>query len=939
MKAAEFITKWKASTLTERSASQSFFNDCCALVGVETPSSSDPKGDWFTFEKGAKKTGGGDGWADVWRKGCFAWEMKGKHKDLGAALAQLQRYAPALENPPLLIVSDMDRIEIHTNFTNTVHAVETLNIEDLSIPEKLHRLRLAFIEPEKLRPALTRIKITEQAAAEFAELAKRLRERGFEPQRVAHFNTKLLFCLFAEDIGLLPNRLFSKIIETACRQPGSFKKMAGELFEAMRNGGTAAFEPIEWFNGGLFEDSDVLPLDVADLQHLREAAKLEWDEIEPSIFGTLFERGLDPDKRSQLGAHYTDRNSIERIVRPVVFDLLESEWAGTRAEIEAAKTSKSKRRHFGEFLAKLRDFRVLDPACGSGNFLYIALLGIRDFESRVLAEAEELELGQYLSYATGPHNVLGIEVNPYAAELARLTVWIGDIQWAMRHHGGTRRPILEKLDHIDCRDAVMNADGSEPDWPAADCIVGNPPFLGDKKMIEVLGEDYVTRLRTLYEGRVPGGADLVTYWFEKARAQLAERKAKRAGLVATNSIRDGRSRAVLDRIRSTESLINVWSDQPWVLDGAAVRVSLICFDGEKGAYAVLDGRVVDEIFSDLTAGIDLTAARPLPENKGQSFFGLCLAGAFGIPGNQAREWLTSPNPHGRPNAEVLRPIYNGKDVTERYRDRWVIDFGTSADEATAALYEKPFEHIVNFVKPLRLVNRERSRAERWWLHGRPRPELREALVGLTRYIVTSETAKHRVFVWLPISVAPEHKLVVIPRGDDLTIGILSSRFHVLWALALGATLEDRPVYSKERCFDTFPFPQPAPEQVDVIAQAARELVRLRENWLNPEGWLRRVPEVVPGYPDRLLPVNEKAATELKARTLTRLYNQRPTWLAQAHARLDDTVAAAYGWPPEIAEDEVLNALLRLNQRRAENAVAVPATSSLAINSLGRHRPR
>jgi type II restriction/modification system DNA methylase subunit YeeA len=349
---------------------------------------------------------------------------------------------------------------------------------------------------------------------------------------------------------------------------------------------------------------------------------------------------------------------------------------------------------------------------------------------------------------------------------------------------------------------------------------------------------------------------------------------------------------------------------------------------------MLDGQPVAAIHADLTGSneaagaMDLTQARPLPENAGCSFCGLCLAGAFAVDSDTARRWLQQPNPHSRPNSEVLRPIWNGVDVTQGWKGRWVIDFGTDLSESEAALYEAPFGHVLEKVKPVRMNNREKSRVDYWWRHGRPRPELRRKLGGLMRYIATSETARHRIFIWLPVCVAPEHKLVVIPHDDDETFGILSSRFHVVWATALGGRLGvgNDPVYNSTRCFETFPFPAgltpnlPASACADdpraqAIADAARKLNELRENWLNPPPWVDRVPEVVPGYPDRIIPKPEHAA-ELKKRTLTNLYNQRPAWLVNAHRALDAAVAAAYGWPVDLSDDEVLHQLLALNQERA-----------------------
>lgn len=311
----EFLDKWRHVELKERSASQSHFNDLCALLGVIDPISADPKGEWFAFEKGATKTSGGEGWADVWKRGHFAWEYKGKRKNLDAAYQQLLQYSVALENPPLLIVSDMDRIRIHTNWTNTVKEVHEFTLEDVVDGAKRDRLRAAFTDPDVFKPTKTRQALTEETASEFATLAQRLRDRGNDAHQVAHFINRLVFCMFAEDVGLLPDHLFTKMLEVSRSKPADFTANAQTLFAAMAQpGGKVGFTAIDWFNGGLFEDDHVLPLSADDIHALLKAAKRDWSAIDPSILGTLFERGLDPAKRSQLGAHYTDRAKIMMIV-------------------------------------------------------------------------------------------------------------------------------------------------------------------------------------------------------------------------------------------------------------------------------------------------------------------------------------------------------------------------------------------------------------------------------------------------------------------------------------------------------------------------------------------------------------------------------------------------------------------------------------------------
>ena len=432
----------------------------------------------------------------------------------------------------------MARFRIRTNWTNSVSRTHEFELEELADAATRDILKWAMSDPDRLKPGETWQALTERAAATFASLAESLRERGHDPQAVAHFVNRLVFCMFAEDVGLLTDHMFTRMLERAFSRPDDFTAMARDLFGAMSTGGRIGFETVEWFNGGLFDDNTVLPLSKTEIETTRKAAALDWSEIDPSILGTLFERGLDPDKRSQLGAHYTDRAKIMRIVEPVIIRPWLADWETRNAEIatvlkrsDAAKSKaagmrlhRQADRLLREFLERLRDFTVLDPACGSGNFLYLALHALKDLEHRVQLEAEALGF-QRAFPEIGPANVKGIEINPYAAELARVSAWIGEIQW-MRRNGFSeaRDPILKPLDTIECRDAIMTPDGTEPDWPKADVVVGNPPFLGNKRLIRQLGENYVARLSATYGGRVPAEADLVCYWFEKAGRQVASGK-------------------------------------------------------------------------------------------------------------------------------------------------------------------------------------------------------------------------------------------------------------------------------------------------------------------------------------------------------------------------------------------------------------------------------
>ncbi len=946
---SEFAAKWKGSTRTERAAAQEHFIDLCRMLGFPTPNDADPHGDWYAFEKGATKQSGGEGWADVWKKGHFAWEYKGKRKDLGAAYQQLLQYREALENPPCLVVCDLERFEIHTNFTGTKTAIHSFTLDDLlaAPAEPLRLLKAVMQNPEALKPAQTREQVTEVAATQFAGLAEKLHKRGHEPHEVAHFLNKLLFCFFAEDIGVLPRGLVTRLIDATRQKPAQFSALLKELFGRMADGGGYfGTEHIEWFNGGLFDGGDVLPLEADDLAILLKAAKLDWSSIEPAILGTLFERGLDPAKRSQLGAHYTDKASILRVVEPVVMAPLRREFTAMKARVlkllsagkkptDQAKAKDNPNNVFRAFLARLRAVRVLDPACGSGNFLYVTLQLLKDLEKEALIWGAQAMSRPQEFPGVGPEVVHGIELNEYASELARVTIWIGEIQWMVSNGFGYRtNPILRPLQSVECRDAILDlADPKHPRraaWPKAEYIVGNPPFLGSKRVRGELGDGYVNALFEAWDGQVPREADFVCYWHEKARQEIESGRASRAGLLATQGIRGGANQLVLKRIKETGQLFFAWSDLEWVVEGAAVRISIIGQDDGSEVQKHLDGKAVEVIHADLTGGsgavADLTQAVRLKENRNTSFMGDSKGGAFDISYEVAQKLIgAGPNPHGKPNTDVVVPWVNGFDITGRPRDMFMVDFGTGMSEKQAALYEAPFEYVKEKVRDVRAASR--TTIDAWWLHERPRPELRKAIAPLQRFIVTVRHAQHRLFTWVEKPVLPDSALIVFARDDDFTFGVLHSRAHVAWALAKGTQLEDRPRYTPTTTFETYPFPwrldlpeaKLTPEQRahrHAIAAAAKALHQTRARWLNPPELTKLDVPVAPGIPPRILPASEQAAAELSKRTLTDLYNEPPTWLRHLHEQLDAAVLAAYGWPEDIADGDLLARLLKLNQERS-----------------------
>jgi type II restriction/modification system DNA methylase subunit YeeA len=476
----------------------------------------------------------------------------------------------------------------------------------------------------------------------------------------------------------------------------------------------------------------------------------------------------------------------------------------------------------------------------------------------------------------------------------------------------------------------------EAAWPEAEFIVGNPPFLGTKKLIGELGANYAETIRSIFDGRVSRFSDLVCWWFEKARAQIASGKAERAGLVATNSIRGGKNRIALERVATDLSIFEAWSDEPWVVEGAAVRVSIICF-AETKEPKMLDGTAVASINSDLTAGTNLPLAKRLGENHGTSFVGTVKAGKFDVPGDLARSWLRAPiNPNGRPNSDVVRPWYNTLDVVREQRDSWVVDFDETP-KMDAAFYGDPFQHVTREVKPKREKVRRKTYREHWWQFAEPCTAMKQAVARTgSRYVATPTVAKHRVFVWLASGIQADHQLVAIARDDDTVFGILHSRFHEAWSLRLGTSLEDRPRYTPTTTFETYPFPEgltpniPATSYADDpraqrVAAAATTLDEKRRAWLNPANLVDIVPEIVPTaapgeapvkYPDRIVPKSDEAAAALKKRTLTKLYNERPQWLQDLHDTLDRAVAAAYGWPEDISTEAALERLLALNLERS-----------------------
>ena len=523
MRPEEFIAKWRDVEFGERQASQEMFLDICRLVGHRTPGEL-RESQTFTFEKWVP-----GGFADAYLEGRFGWEFKGSDADLDDAMNQLLRYQVHLKTPPLLIVSSFSAIRIRTNFPGMETVLHEIPVAALDRTENLDKLRWAFHAPNEFRPDRSVDTVTRETADLFQAIVEDMEQRNQDPEKLARYLNQIIFCLYAEDAGLLPDGLFSEVVRANFRDPADFDQAVGNLFRQMSGGGMFGAARIAHFNGDLFVDSDTVELSGTALQRLGEATQKNWRNIEPSIFGTLFERALDASKRAQLGAHYTDPKDIMLVVEPVVMAPLRREWEAVQQEVSNLLREDNRdaaRVRLGQFQQRLVDVEVLDPACGSGNFLYLALRSLLDLEKEVI----DFAAGQGwpdLTPAVKPDQMLGLEINSYAAELTRTALWIGYIQWHQNNgFPYDQRPILTPLSSIQRTDSILDLSDPEsprePEWPNAEFIIGNPPFLGHFPFREQLGDAYVDAVYALYGGRIPNSSDLCCYWFEKARAQIAE---------------------------------------------------------------------------------------------------------------------------------------------------------------------------------------------------------------------------------------------------------------------------------------------------------------------------------------------------------------------------------------------------------------------------------
>lgn len=1029
MTPSEFLEKWSDSAAAERSNAQSFVIDLCAVLNVDPPhaATSDADRDAYVFEKPVTVPHEGRqqsiGFIDLFKRGHFILEAKQGSEEGGSrlgtakrdtpawhiamqdAFGQALKYARAMDTPPpFLIVTDVgycfdlyasfDRTASYRAFPDAVnsrfylrhlflqpHDPEPDPIEYL--PEERHltefgrRLRRVFTDPYGLDPSKHAANITREVAARIATIAKQLEGSGHDPTLVATFLMRCLFTMFAEDVGLLPSRIFSDAFEGWWDAPERFKPDIEELWQKMNEGGVLWGKGKVWrFNGGLFSDPAAIDLNRFQLHALREAAESNWAHVDPSIFGTLLERALDPKERHRLGAHYTPRAYVERLVRPTIEEPLRKEWETVRASVRALVADnvageKEALRLLDKFLDRLAHVRILDPACGTGNFLYVSLDVLKRIENEVLDMISNLGGGRITSYGrlVSPKQFLGIEIKRWAKEIAELVLWIGYLQWQLRTRGfanNPEEPILHDYHNIECRDAVLAYDEKVPllddagnrvtrwdgetmkrhpvtgedvpddsaripvyryvnprkaEWPEAEFIVGNPPFIGNKRMRAALGDGYVDALRRAHSD-ILETADFVMYWWHMSAERIANGRGTRFGLITTNSITQPFNRGVLDSFLQNSSLSITFAvpDHPWVnaTDGAAVRVSMT-----SGVAQQLEGTLL-EINAESDAGADLPlvsyrerkgkigsnlkigarsdVVQPLLANANLSFMGVTLGGQGFL--------LDTATPRIEPAA--TRMYITGRELNQKPLSRRVIDlFGFSEAEAREKV-PSAYQHVLDRVKPERANNNRASYRDRWWLFVEPRSSLRLALRGLPYFIGICRTAKHRVFQVLDKDTVVESTVIAIAVGDYYVSGVLSSRAHVVFSTDRGTRLGvgNDPRYNNTLCFEPFAFPAASDANRAEIRRLGEQLDahRKRQQSLQPELTITGMYNVLEKLRSgEALTEKEKVIHEQGLVSV----------LKQIHDDLDAAVFDAYGWPHDLTDEQILERLVALNAERAE----------------------
>lgn len=917
------------------------------------------------------------------------------------ARRQAEDYAKALPKdhgwPPFLMIVDVGHvIELYADFSgqgkNYAQFPDRqsyrVSLDHLADEKIRARLKAIWTDPHALDPARETAKVTSEIAEYLARLSKLLEARKNPPGKVAMFLMRVLFTMFAEDVGLIKKNSFLGVLRDYKGAADKLHLALEQLWSQMDKGGFSPIlkEDLLRFNGGLFKESSAVKIDEDELELLIIAAQRDWSQVEPAIFGTLLERALNPTERHKLGAHYTPRAYVERLVVPTIIEPLTDDWknAQTLAQEHLKKGETDKAREvIRAFHQKLTETRVLDPACGTGNFLYVAMELMKRLEGEVLETLTALGEDQYIleldRHTVDPHQFLGLELNPRAVAIAELVLWIGYLQWHYRTRGKTQpaQPVLKNFANIKQQDAVLAYDREEllkdkdgkplsrwdgvtkklhpitgeevPDpeaqiplfkyvnprpakWPEADFIVGNPPFIGNKRMIVSLGEGYSEALRTAHK-RIPQNVDFVMYWWAIAAQLLKKEQIRRFGFVTTNSIRMAFNRRLVDESlggKPSVSLVYAVPDHPWPDDqhSAAVRISMSVLErGQRFGLVqkltdptgvsidggVLGSPIEGKVNSLLEVAPNLGEAKPLKSNLDLSYMGIIPVG-LGFVLEAAEVASLGFDTKALPG--VIRQYLAGRDLAQAPRPRWIIDLlGLELDQAIRE-FPSLVQRALDTVKPLRDAADRKNHREKWWIFGEARPGMRRALASLRRYIGTTETSKHRWFIFLDSAILPDQKIRVIASDDSFVLGVLGATPHIVWSNAIGGRMGqgNDPVYNTSTCFDPFPFPSATEAQKAKIRALGEELDRFRK---------------------------ERLAAHPKALTMTGLYNVLEklrkgealndkdkdihqfglvSTLKKIHDDLDAAVFDAYGWPATLSDEQILERLVALNKERvAEEA--------------------
>ncbi len=1022
MNVTSFVAKWKPSAASERANKDSYLRDLCDVLGVAhpDPKTGDPDRDHYVFERdvalvhdGAKHT---IGFIDLYKRGAFILEAKqgseAESKKIGTArrgtpawnivmqdaFGQALGYAATIEPPPpFVIITDIgycfdlyaafDGTRNYRKFPDALSSRISLDVLERD-PAKLELLRAIFTDPHALDPSKRAARVTREIAAHVATLSRALEEAGHPSEVVAKFLMRCLFTMFAEDVELLPKGIFTSALgERWVEQPKAFPGELGDLWAKMNAGGLLFGAGNIWrFNGGLFADPVVLPLTTDQLRVLAAAAASNWSDVEPAIFGTLLERALSPKERHSLGAHYTPRAYVERLVKPTIEEPLRAEWDTVRAQVQKLiaesdpeanrKAVAEARRLVGDFYDRLTKIRVLDPACGSGNFLYVALDLFKRIENEALDLLSNLGDSRPLFAPSGrvvtPEQFLGIEIKPWAKEITELVLWIGFLQWQIRTRGWKSHPtepILRDYHNIECRDAVLAYDRKEPllgddgkplrrwdgetmklhpvtgeevpdesaqvpvyryvnprkaEWPEAEFIVGNPPFVGNKRMRQALGDGYVEALREAH-GDVPETSDLVMYWWNHAAQIVQTSDTRRFGFITTNSITQLFNRRVLDNhINAARELVIAFAipDHPWVdsVSGAAVRVAMTAaergngpgwlaivvdeFDKDDEEVGVTIAQRRGSVNTNLTLGPQLQNVQKLRSNVGLSFMGVTLVGQGFV--------VNADDPLIQREPSALRAYFAGNELNQTPKYRSVIDlFGLTEQEARLR-YPMSYQRVRDLVFPERLGNKRAVYRELWWQFAETRPAMRAALAGLRSFVAICRTGKHLVFQKLPTSSIVESTIIAVAVEEPFLLGVLSSRAHEVFALSAGSRLGigNDPRYNNTLCFDPFPFPACSQPQQNLIRSSGEQLDehRKRQQALNPG-------LTITGMYNVLEKLRSGEALTAKEKTIHE--QGLVSVLKQIHDDLDAAVFDAYGWPHDLTDEQILERLVALNAERAE----------------------